>query len=512
VRRHSSRFGSAVGCESVLGGRNRVMGIVAPLLVSALVVGVAAAPAQEAGAAAETQTLHVLAGKSLVVNLETRLRRVMVSNPTVINAIATSPTQVVVSAKAVGASSLILWDESGRSRMLDVLVDLDVSALRDGIQLAYPNEPIQVQAEGDKLIVSGAVSSQEVIDNVVKMAGTFSKATVNSLVLAEPPHDKQILLEVKFAEVDRGKIDQLGINILSTGLFNTPGYFSTQQFGPPSGASIQPGTGTGGGGGGGQQGRTEIGGQIPAQLPGTQSGITLTDALNIFLFRPDLNLGTSIRALQQQNVLQILAEPNLLALNGKPARFLAGGEFPFPVVQGGTNFTAVTIQFRPFGVRLDFTGYITKEGAVRMLVAPEVSTLDFTNAVTISGFLVPAISTRRAETEIELKDGQTFGMAGLMDHRTQTQMSKIPGIGDIPIIGHLFRSRNVNRSRTELLVLVTPRIVDPVRTETTPPTPPKEAMKHLDVESFDKRLPGGGKAAAGSESSAPASGGSAQPQ
>jgi pilus assembly protein CpaC len=458
---------------------------VAPLVVSALMLGVVAAPAQEVGAATETQTLHVLVGKSLVVNLETRLRRVMVSNPAVVNAVATAPTQVVVTARAVGASSLILWDESGRSRMLDVLVDLDVAALRDGIQLAYPNEPIQVQAEGDKLIVSGAVSSQEVIDSVVKMAGTFSKATVNSLVLAEPPHDKQILLEVKFAEIDRGKIDQFGLNILSTGFLNTPGTISTQQFGPPTG----------------EAGRTRIEGIIGGPVTGTETSLTVPDVLNIFLFRPDLNLGTTIRALQQQNVLQILAEPNLLALNGKPARFLAGGEFPFPVVQGGTNFTAVTIQFRPFGVRLDFTGYITKEGAVRMQVAPEVSTLDFTNAVTISGFLVPAISTRRAETEIELKDGQTFGMAGLMDNRTQTQMSKIPGIGDIPIIGHLFRSRNINRSRTELLVLVTPRIVDPVRTETTPPPMPKKAMEHLDVESFDRRLPGGGRGTAGTESS-----------
>ena len=184
---------------------------------------------QESGAATETQTLHVLVGKSLVVNLESRLIRVMVSNPTVIGAVPTTTTQVVVTAKEVGASSLILWDETGRSRMLDVLVDLDVTALRDSIQLAYPNEPIQVQAEGDKLIVSGAVSDQEVIDSTVKMSEEFSKKVVNSMVLAEPPHEKQILLQVKFAEVDRSKIDQFGVNILSTGLFNTPATISTQQ-------------------------------------------------------------------------------------------------------------------------------------------------------------------------------------------------------------------------------------------------------------------------------------------
>ena len=468
------------------------------LLAAFLLAGSARVPAraQEAGTAAETQTLHVLAGKSLVVNLETRLRRVLVSNPNVIQAVATTPSQVVVTASSVGASSLILWDESGRSRMLDVLVDLDVAALRDGIQLAYPNEPIQVQAEGAKLIISGAGSSQEVIDSALKMAGTFSAKTVNSLVLAEPPHEKQILLEVKFAEIDRSKIEQFGVNLFSTGALNTPAVIGTQQFGPVSGAGVGA-AGSGGGSGSAGQGQSQIGGGIPGSTTGAKTSFTFSDLLNIFLFRPDLNLGATIRDLQQRNILQILAEPNVLALNGKPARFIAGGEFPFPVVQGGTNFTAVTIQLRPFGVRLDFTGFITKENAVRLQVAPEVSTLDFTNALTIAGFLVPAISTRRTESEVELKDGQSFGIAGLLDQRTQTQMSKIPGIGDLPIIGHLFRSKNINRSRTELLVIVTPHIIDPVRAGAAPPVAPKLPMPNLDVEGFDKGLvkgPGAGSA------------------
>jgi len=488
VRKNLSRFSSGLKLhESLLNSKLAIASGLCLFLMFGLRIH--AGPAQESGAATETQTLHVLLGKSLVVNLESRLMRVMVSSPTVISAMPTSPTQVVVSAKTVGASSLILWDETGRSRMLDVLVDLDVTALRDGIQLAYPNEPIQVQAEGDKLIVSGAVSGQDVIDTVVKMSGTFSKNTVNSLVLAELPHEKQILLEVKFAEVDRTKVDQFGINIISTGLFNTPGAFSTQQFGALSGGSISPGTPGSGGGGGGSTGRTELSGQVPSRLAGSSTSFTLSDMMNIFLFRPDLNLGVTIKALQQQNVLQILAEPNILALNGRPARFLAGGEFPFPVVQGGANFTAVTIQFRPFGVRLDFTGFITKDNTVRMQISPEVSTLDFTNAVTVSGFTVPAISARRAETEVELRDGQTFGIAGLLDNRTQTSMSKIPGMGDLPIIGHLFRSKSVNRSHTELIVLVTPRIVDPVRGGVTAPKVPEFPMRFLDKESFDKQLP-----------------------
>ena len=457
----------------------RTSAVLAILVAVILVAWTRTASTQEQAAAPETQTLHILAGKSLVINMEARLRRVLVSNPSVIEAVATTPTQLVVTARGMGTSSLILWDEAGRSRMLDVLADLDVAPLRDSLQLAYPNEPIQVQAEGDRLIISGAVSSQEVIDNVIKMAGVFSKNTVNSMGLAEPPHDKQIMLEVKFAEVDRTKLDQFGFNLISTGSLNTQGALSTQQFGAP----------TGGGSGGGGGGQSQIGGSIGGKVTGTASTFSLTDILNVFLFRPDLNIGATIKALEQRNILQILAEPNLLAINGRPARFLAGGEFPFPVVQGGTNFTAVTIQFRPFGVRLEFTGVITKDNSIRLQVSPEVSTLDFTNALTISGFLVPAVSTRRAETEIELKDGQSFGIAGLIDQRTQAQLSKIKGIGDLPIIGHLFRSRNISRSKTELLVMVTPHIVDPTRTGGTAPAPPKPVIRDLDTPRFDREVP-----------------------
>jgi len=456
-------------------------------LAAIMVVGSVGSSAQEAPSA-ETQTLHVLAGKSVVINMEARLRRVLVSNPSAIEAVATSPSQVVVTARAAGSSSLVLWDEEGRSRMLDVLVDLDISGLRDSIQLAYPSEPIQVQADADRLIVSGTVSDNEVVDNVLKMAGVYSKSVVNSMTLGIPPHERQILLEVKFAEVDRARLDQFGFNLMSTGALNTPGALSTQQFGAPTG------------GGGGQTGIT---GTIGAKLEGTSSAFTLTDILNVFLFRPDLNLGATIKALQQNNVLQILAEPNLMALSGRPARFLAGGEFPFPVVQGGTNFTAVTIQFRPFGVRLEFTGYITKDDVIRMQVIPEVSTLDFTNALTISGFLVPAVSTRRAETEVELRDGQSFGIAGLMDNRTQATMSKIPGIGDIPIIGRLFRSKSTNRSRTELMVLVTPHIVDPVRVEGKEMMIPSPVLRDLSVPGFDSGLPKGERIQRPEEGSAP---------
>jgi pilus assembly protein CpaC len=215
--------------------------------------------------------------------------------------------------------------------------------------------------------------------------------------------------------------------------------------------------------------------------------------LNLFLFRSDINFGVAIQALQSRNVLEILAEPNLMAISGQKASFLAGGQFPFPLVQASTGVPIVTIAFKPFGVKLDFTAFVQDDNTLRLHVAPEVSTLDFSNALTLSGFTVPAISTRSAETEIELKDGQTFGIAGLLDHRATTLLSKVPGIGDIPILGQLFRSRSINKTNTELLVLVTPHIVDPVHVDTTAPAQPQFPVPFLDQKKFDEQTPGNKK-------------------
>ncbi len=313
-------------------------------------------------------------------------------------------------------------------------------------------------------MVTGAASTKEVADRVLAIAQTQSKSVVNLLAVLQISSGGQVLLQVRFAEVDRIAIQQLGINFLSTGAANTPGAVSTGQFSPPSVGTLR--------------------GSIPGAIAGTTTTFTLGDLLNIFLFRPDLNLGVTIRALQSNNVLQILAEPNLLALNGREASFLAGGEFPFPVVQSGAGQNAVTITFKEFGVRLKFTPSILSDGTIRLKVAPEVSALDFTNALTVSGFLIPALSTRRAETEIELRDGQSFAIAGLIDNRLTDNASKIPGLGDIPIIGKLFRSKSVNKSRTELLVMVTPKLVKPLAPGQVP-TMPDFKKPLLDKDKFD---------------------------
>jgi pilus assembly protein CpaC len=433
----------------------------------------ASRPASQAvpqeNAQSEGQALHILVGKSVVVNVQNPITRVLSSNPAVIETLATSPTEIVVEGKAAGNSSLILWDQTGRSQMLDVVVDVDVSVLRNAVQHSFPEQQIEIQADGARLILSGNITDARVAEDLIKMAGLYSAQVVNSLRLAAP-HERQVLLEVKFAEVDRTKLQQLGFNFFSTGATGTFGTIGTQQFSAPA--------------------PTTVTGSIGSTANGATASFNLADALNIFAFRPDINLGATIRDLQQKSVLEILAEPNLMALNGQKASFLAGGEFPFPVVQGGSSIGAVTIQFRPFGVRLDFTGTIGADNTVRLHVTPEVSTLDFTNAVTISGFTVPALSTRRAETEIELKDGQSFGIAGLLDNRAQAQLSKLPGIGDIPILGQLFRSRSVNRSNAELMVMVTPHIVDPLHAAPSAPVPPKTPIPFLENPKFDKGLPG----------------------
>ena len=432
----------------------------------------AASTPQPSTAPPEGETVHVLVGKSIVINVQQPMTRVLSSNPDSVETMATSPTQIVVEGKAAGSSSLILWDQTGRSQVLDVVTDVDIAALRSAIQKSYPKENIDIEADAGRVLLTGTVATPHIVEDLGKMASVYSKDVVNSLIVA-PGHQRQILLEVKFAEVDRTKLTQWAANLFSTGAGNTIGTTGTQQF-----PSFQ----------GGLKISDIFGGGFP-HFPYQIQDFTVNNFLNIFLFRNDIHFGTTIQAMQNHNVLQILAEPNLMAVNGEKATFLAGGEFPFPVVQPSQTFTTVTILFKPFGVKLDFTGVIGDDNTIRLHVNPEVSALDFQNALVLQGFTVPAISTRRAETEIELKDGQSFGMAGLLDHRAQDLLSKIPGIGDIPILGQLFRSKSVNKTNSELMIFVTPHIIDPVHMATTPPEVPKMPQPFLDDKKFDKETP-----------------------
>jgi len=418
--------------------------------------------------------LRISVGHSLLIKSPTRVRRMLTGNPAVLESVLTSPNEVVVTAKQTGGSSLLLWDQDGQGRMIDIFADVDVNPLRDALEQTYPGSGVEVQSQQEKVVLVGAVPTAAEADQIAKMAGNFSKEVVNGLRIAEGPRQKQVMLKVRFAEADRNKLFAFGINLFSTGATNTIGTVSTQQFGAQS-LNNQNQSGS---------------------LLERFTQFNISDLLNIFLFRPDINLGATIKDLQQKQVLQILAEPNLMAVSGQPARFLAGGEFPYPVVQnvGGGVAGAVTIQFKPYGVKLEFVGTIQADNSIRLKVIPEVSSLDYTNTVTISGFTMPAIQTRRAETEVELKDGQTFGIAGLLDERTTIQLSKVPGIADIPILGELFKSRNTNRTNSELIVLVTPMIVDPITGPDSTPTPVVNMpVENLNTGEFDKGLPGAPK-------------------
>jgi len=407
--------------------------------------------------------LRVMVGKSLLINTTERLKRISITDPAIAWAQAITPTQILVHGKSPGEISLLIWDELERSRSFDLRVDVDVSACAEEEHRVFPEEQIIVTASRAAIVLSGHVSTEDVVKRAGDLANAYSPKVVNVLTFG-PVGAQEVLLQVKFAEVDRTAITQLGVNFVSTGAGNFIGTTTTGQFG-----------------GFGPQTLTQT--RTPNGTITTTSGETLNNVLNLFLFRPDINFGAVIQALQSKNLLQILAEPNLIAVNGKEASFLAGGQFPFPIVQPGNGFTAVTISFKEFGVRLQFTPVITPNGYIHLKVAPEVSTLDFANALTIQGFTVPALSTRKAETEFELQDGQSFVIAGLMDNRVTDIYNKIPGLGDIPILGNFFRSKSVQKSNSELMVLCTVKRISPSNES---PAGPKLAKPYLDSEKFDK--------------------------
>jgi pilus assembly protein CpaC len=409
----------------------------------ALPAAVKAVQTQSAGSVQEgragaARDLFVTVGKSLVVDSPVNIQRVSVANGDLAEAVAVNPREVLVNGKLAGETSMIIWQQGGNRLFFDLTVrpsSSKANAVQQQIDRELPGQDIKLAYENETVFVHGTVKDLTSSDRAVAIAGSLGK-TVNLLRVSVPPTEAQVLLRVRFADVDRLASMSLGLNLFSTGATNTIGSVSTGQFSP---SVVTPGVG------------------------GAATTLTLSNALNVFLFRPDINLGATIQALAAKNLLQILAEPNVLAINGKPASFLAGGEFPYPTLQGGGGgLGAVTIQFREFGVRLNFTPMITPRGTIRLHVIPEVSSLDFANGLNFQGFTIPALSTRRVETEIELEDGQSFAIGGLLDNRLTETMNRIPGLANIPLLGKLFQSRSFSRNNTELLVLVTPELVRPV--------------------------------------------------
>jgi pilus assembly protein CpaC len=412
---------------------------------------------------ADVPQLTVIASKSIVINTQEPIGRVSVSSPETADVLVVSPHQVLINGKAPGGTSIVLWDRSGKSTSYDLVVELDTGLIQKQLEEQFPTETIQVSSAKGAVVLSGTVSDPKVAEKAVEISSNFAAKVVNLLHLPPTPDTEQILIQVKFADVDRVASEALGVNIFATGAGNTLGSISTQQFTP--------------------LGNWNLNTNNPGSR-GFSANQTINDALNIFAFRFDANIGVTIKALQTKNMLQILAEPNLIASNGKEASFLAGGEFPFPVVQAGQGVSSVTLQWKEFGVRLGFTPTITPSGKIHLKVKPEVSALDFANGVTLQGFSVPAISTRRTETEVELADGQSFAISGLIDNRMTQIANRIPGLASLPVLGNLFKSVSWQKSKTELLVVVTPKIVKPLNPDQALPLP-ENPKPFLDTQKFD---------------------------
>jgi pilus assembly protein CpaC len=429
---------------------NAFAGQVRKIAVTAVLLGLAAG----IGRTQSAEDLRITVGKSIVIDYPGDIRQISTSDPTIVDASPVTTREILMSGKGLGSATMVVWSKADQRMFYNVTVELNLEPLRRILQDTFPDEKIDIHSSRDSITLNGTVSSKDIADRAAALSATFAKTVVNNLAVSAAI-EKQILLRVKFAELDRSRAQQFGVNLASTGALHTIGSISTGQFNS---------------------------GSVTANASG--STLSVTDALNIFAFRPDLNIAAFIKDLETNNVLQILAEPNLVTTNGKEANFLVGGEFPVPILQGVGAAGAVTIQFKEFGIRLLFTPIMTANKTIKLALRQEVSTIDFSNAVTLQGFVIPALATRRAETNVELTEGQTFVVAGLMDNRENVAFTKLPVISSIPILGALFKSKIENKNNTELVMLVTPEVTEALGPNDPKPQPyfPQEFLRRTGPE------------------------------
>jgi pilus assembly protein CpaC len=403
-----------------------------------------AAPAQPIAPPSAEEAVYpkipLTAGRSTVIPTDFDITRIAVTNPAVADAVVVQPREILIDGKTPGTVSLIVWG-SGTRAQYDVVVEQQITSLEQQIHLLFPGEDVTVSTSEGATVLSGRVSNTNVMLRIGEIAAaSIPKAQlINLLQVPGGSESQQVMLQVRFAEVNRRQLEEAGL-----ALFVSRERFlarsTTQQFSAPDFE-------------GGQSGDV---------------GLVFSDFLNLFFFDREEGIGGVMRALEQSGAFQSLAEPNLIAYNNQEASFLAGGEFPVPVVSGATG--TVSVIFKEFGIRLNFTPTIAGD-VIRLKVRPEVSTLDFANGITLSGFRIPALTTRRAETTAELRDGQSFAIAGLLDNVSQNDAAAIPILGKLPIIGAIFRSRAKRAEQTELMVLITPRLVRALDPDEVPPLP-----------------------------------------
>jgi pilus assembly protein CpaC len=374
-----------------------------------------------------------------VINFDRPIGRFSISNPEIAEAVMVRPDQVLVNGKAFGQVNFIAWEKSdSKFIVFDVFVRANLSLIDSQIRALFPRDDIRLSQANGSVVLSGTVTDPATVaqaDSVVQAAGF---KTVN--MLASPVKAAtQVQLQIRVAEVSRNKLRDLGASYLYQGAPGAGGFISGG--GPAS----------------------------PGDIVGGLLSGTFNPATNLILLGG--NASTLVRAMQTNGALRALAEPNLIAMDGQVASFLAGGEFPIPVIQssgGGGSGNAITIQFKEYGIRLNFKPTIIDEDHIRLELEPEVSTIDFANGVRFQGFVVPALRTRRARTGVELRDGQSFALAGLLDNNESRSLSKVPVVGDIPILGNLFKSTQYQKQETELVFIVTADLVKPVNRDDIP--------------------------------------------
>jgi pilus assembly protein CpaC len=384
----------------------------------------------------EAIPVNVLVGQSRVINFDRPVGRFSVSNPEIAEAVLVTPDQVLVNGKGFGQVNFIAWEQSGGEYLVfDVYVRANLSLIDSQIRALFPNDDIRLSQANGSVVMSGSVSDPKVATQAQSVVEAAGFKSVN--MLASPVKNAtQVQLQVRVAEVARNNAKDLGLSY-------------AYQASPGAGTYVNSGQG-------------------PSSLGDVGNGVmsgSLSSALNLFVMAG--NTMSMIRALQTQGAIRQLAEPNLIAMDGSQASFLAGGEFPVPIVQGGSN-NSVSVTFKEYGVRLTFKPTIIDEDHIRLELEPEVSTIDFSNGVKFDGFLIPALKTRRAKTSVELRDGQSFALAGLLDNNETKTLSKVPGLGDIPVLGSLFRSKSFQKNETELMFIVTAQLVKPVNRDDLP--------------------------------------------
>jgi pilus assembly protein CpaC len=410
--------------------------------------------------AGEMPPVRLLVGRSAVIDVGTPISRVALTSAEVADAMVTGGNQLLINGKNPGTITMFVWERAGALRQYEISVQRDLARLNEQMTKLFPGESIEAQSNGKAVVLSGLVTNQTAADKAISVAaGYVEKASdvVNLLKLQETQASNQVLLRVRFAEVSRSAMTELGVNLFTspTGVNNFLGRTTTEQFAAPGFTDLKW-----------SKESSEFGGNVTS----AEGKFTFSDFLNLFLFSAKYDIGAMVKALSTRGLFQSLAEPNLVAESGKEASFLAGGEIPIPVAQGTGGNVAISIMYKEFGVRLSFLPTVIGD-RVHLKVKPEVSTLDYSNGVILQGFRVPGLSTRRTETELELINGQTFAIAGLMNNTMNSTLSKIPGIGDIPILGLLFKSKAAQKNQTELVVMITPQILQRNSPGVTPNLP-----------------------------------------